>query len=261
MQALDLLGVELRALLERREPRLPEDLVDPGAADAGDVALVAQQRVQVARLVEQRGELVERRRRPGLGPEAWRPSRPRRLVGRQQLRPGALLGPELAQPQLAAVRRAGRGPASGGPAARRARRRPAAAPPTSGGRAAPGPPNSTTGILPTRRTPDLGPASASSGGLKLFSATMPGASADSTSAPFRARSIRRAAISTSGSSGTAKLGRYEPCDRRDVHSTGLRVRPSRRPANIRKRKGSMQELPTVQPPLPPDALARRRSRR
>jgi hypothetical protein len=50
VQALDLLITQLRALLEGREARLPEDLVDPGAADAGDVALVAQQRVQVARL-------------------------------------------------------------------------------------------------------------------------------------------------------------------------------------------------------------------
>ena len=103
VQALDLLGVELGALAEGRQPRLPEDLVDPGAADAGDRPLVAQQRMQVARLVDQRRELLERRRGPGLGPER----RDHLVLGdrvrRQQLRPGPLLGAELAQPQLAPV--------------------------------------------------------------------------------------------------------------------------------------------------------------
>ena len=67
------------ALLERRQPRGPEQLVHPRAADAGDRALVAQQRVQVARLVEQPRELLRRTapgRRPG---RAWPPPRrPRR---------------------------------------------------------------------------------------------------------------------------------------------------------------------------------------
>ena len=45
-------------------------------------------------------------------------------------------------------------------------------------------PNSTTGILPTRRTPVTSrPTSASSGGSKVFITFIPGASADSTSAP------------------------------------------------------------------------------
>ena len=59
--------------------------------------------MQVARLVDQLGEALERRRRPGFRPEPGD-----RLVlvdgvGRQQLRPGPLLGPVLAQAQLAAV--------------------------------------------------------------------------------------------------------------------------------------------------------------
>ena len=45
------------------------------------------------------------------------------------------------------------------------------------------------------------PVSALSGGSKVLSATMPGASADSTSVPSSAEPIRRAVISTSGSSG------------------------------------------------------------
>src|SRR3712207_8363134 len=41
-----------RSLLEGRELCLPEDLVDPGAADPGDHALVAEERVQVPRLLD-----------------------------------------------------------------------------------------------------------------------------------------------------------------------------------------------------------------
>src|SRR4051794_40604085 len=90
-QPLDLLAVQVRALLEGGEARLPEDLVDPGAADPGDVALVAEQRVQMTGLVDQLGEALEWRRRPGLRSEPGD-----RLVlvdrrGRQQLRPGPLL--------------------------------------------------------------------------------------------------------------------------------------------------------------------------
>ena len=63
---------------------------------------------------------------------------------------------------------------------------------------------STTSIFPARWTRlTLPPASASSGGSNVFIVTIPGASADSTSAPFSARSSRRAVISTSGSSGIA----------------------------------------------------------
>ena len=60
--------------------------------------------MQVARLVEQRGELLELRRGQGIGAE-----RGHRLVrappiGGHQLRPGTLLGAELAQAQLALAR-------------------------------------------------------------------------------------------------------------------------------------------------------------
>ena len=101
VQPLARVGVELGPLLERRQPRGPEQLVHPGPPDPGDRALVAQQRVEVAGLVEQTGELVQRRRRVGV-----RAERRDRVVGpsasaRQQLRPGPLLGAELAQAQLA----------------------------------------------------------------------------------------------------------------------------------------------------------------
>jgi len=63
------------------------------------------------------------------------------------------------------------------------------------------PPTSTSSILPIRRTPSsLRPTRASSGGLTVLSATMPGASADSISAPASAALRRHAVISTSGSS-------------------------------------------------------------
>jgi len=100
-QALHLVGLEVGGALEGRQARGPEDLVDPRAADAGDRALVAEQRVEVAWLVEQRRELVGRRRGKGVGPERGH----RLVVGDrvrvQQLRPGALLGAELAKAQLA----------------------------------------------------------------------------------------------------------------------------------------------------------------
>jgi hypothetical protein len=60
--------------------------------------------------------------------------------------------------------------------------------------------------LPRRRTPAIAaPSIACSGGSKVFSALMPGASADSITAPRSAASSRRAVISTSGSSGTPPL--------------------------------------------------------
>jgi len=47
------------------------------------------------------------------------------------------------------------------------------------------------------------PASADSGGSNVFSALIPGATAESISAPASARSSSRAVISTSGNSGIA----------------------------------------------------------
>src|SRR5204863_8360966 len=98
-----LLLVQVVALRERRELGLPQDLVHPGTPDPGDRALVAEQRVEVARLVDQLRELLERRSRPGLWAE-----RGHGLVfvhrrRSQQLAPRALLRAELAQPELAAV--------------------------------------------------------------------------------------------------------------------------------------------------------------
>ena len=74
-------------------------------------ALVAEQRVEVARLVERaRRRLVERRRRPGLRSQGGDHLVAGDLSGGHQLRPGALLGPELAQPQLTAVAEADKDP-------------------------------------------------------------------------------------------------------------------------------------------------------
>src|ERR1700724_867944 len=64
------------------------------------------------------------------------------------------------------------------------------------------PDTSTISCLPRRRTPTIRcPSIAVSGGSKVLSALIPGASADSISAPARARSSSRAVISTSGNSG------------------------------------------------------------
>ena len=68
-------------------------------------------------------------------------------------------------------------------------------------------PSSTVSIFPTRPTRSIvRPASTSSGGSNVFIVTMPGASADSTRAPAAAAVSRRAAISTSGSSGIPGSG-------------------------------------------------------
>src|SRR5688572_23884987 len=63
VERLDLLVLEVGALLKRREPGGPQQLVHPGATDPGNRALVAQQRMEVTRLVEQRSELLRRGRR------------------------------------------------------------------------------------------------------------------------------------------------------------------------------------------------------
>ena len=193
MQALDLLVVQLRALLERREPRLPEDLVDPGAADPGDVALVAQQRVQVAGLVDQP------RRTPRAGAAARLPGPSVATISSSAT---ASAGSSFAQARCLVPnsRRRSSRPSSSRISTREARsfeRGPfveelAAAPPTSGGSAAPGrrtrPPAS---CRPAARRSPRGPTSASSGGSKVFITFIPGASADSTSAP-RERGVQPA---------------------------------------------------------------------
>jgi hypothetical protein len=103
VEPLDLVALELGPLLERRQPRLPEDLVDPRAADPGDRPLVPEQRVKVTGLVEDLGERVERRCRPRLRAERRDHLVVLDLPLDEQLRPGPLLGAELAQPQLAPV--------------------------------------------------------------------------------------------------------------------------------------------------------------
>ena len=100
-QADGLIGVEIRAALERRKHRPVQDLVDPGTPDPGDHVLVAQQRVERPGLVEQ---LLERRRvGPRLRSELGQNLLLREVLGAQDLDPGPLLGAELAQPQLTAV--------------------------------------------------------------------------------------------------------------------------------------------------------------
>ena len=103
VERLHLLRVELGAALERRQPGGPEDLVDPRAADARDLPLVAQQRVQVARLVEHARELLERGWRQRVRAERGHGLVLVELARREELGPGALLGAELAQAKLAPV--------------------------------------------------------------------------------------------------------------------------------------------------------------
>ena len=145
---------QIRAALVRRQPRLPQDLIDPRAPDARDHVLVAQQRVQRPRRVEQlqpsgRGgsghasgpsfasasSLLELRRRAAASPR--RPAWSRTRAGAARARP----------PAARAAARCDR-------AGRRACRTAAAARRTSGGSAAPAPPRrrSTIRCLPRRRT-------------------------------------------------------------------------------------------------------------
>ena len=75
------------------------------------VALVAEQRVEVARLVDRRAASSSSGGAgQASGPRVATISSAGDLSGGQQLRPGALLGPELAQPQLAAVAEADKDP-------------------------------------------------------------------------------------------------------------------------------------------------------
>jgi hypothetical protein len=103
VERLDLLLAEVGTLLERRQPGRPQELVHPRAADPGDGALVAQQRVEMARLVEQLRHLIDGRRGVRVRPERRDPLVVRDRLRREQLRPRPLLRAELAQPQLAAV--------------------------------------------------------------------------------------------------------------------------------------------------------------
>jgi hypothetical protein len=99
-EALDLLFVEVARERIRRELRGVEDLVRPGAADPGDEALVAEERVQAARVrAEDLGELLPRRavRLRAEVPELARASR------REQPDAGALLLRVLGEDELRAA--------------------------------------------------------------------------------------------------------------------------------------------------------------
>ena len=100
-EALDLLVGELRRRLERREPRAQQDLVRVRASDAGDRALVAEERVELPPLAledlaERRGVEVER-----VGPEVSEIVV--QLRRRDEPDAGALLLSGLGQDELAAV--------------------------------------------------------------------------------------------------------------------------------------------------------------
>ena len=199
-EPLDLLGVELGRERVGGEPRDIQDLVGPGAADAGDRALITQQRVEAARVAREDRreglgvELV------GLGAEVGE----LRLEGVRAQQPdaGALLLSRLREDELAAsVKRSrnvgvfgpfspgpGCGPArarSGGPSARARRRR--------SGRAA---------AWPAARAREPSPASAASGGSNVFSVAC-GPPACSIGPRLTSGSRRRHQASTSGSSGIA----------------------------------------------------------
>src|SRR6185312_14539108 len=86
--------------LEGGEAGRPEDLVHPGAPDAGDGALVAQQGMKVTGLVEQGRELLQRGWWKGVRAERGHGLVVAHLIGGQHLGPRALLCSELPQPEL-----------------------------------------------------------------------------------------------------------------------------------------------------------------
>ena len=166
MQALHLLAVELRSLLEGRQARLQRTSSTQERPMPAITRWSRSHRVQVAGFVYPSRELLQRRRRPGLGPE-----RGDHLVAVEL---GAR-GMSFAQARCLVPTRAGEAPGRRPPGsapgrcdreARRARRTPGGGPPTSDGptgRAAPrsrrrrrpgrlSGSKSTTGIFPIRRT-------------------------------------------------------------------------------------------------------------
>ena len=222
----------------------------------GDVALVAEQRVQVAGLVDQRRELLRRRRRPGFRAEPG----DRLVLGRPRRRAAA--SPRRAawsRTRAGAARgrpRAGSGPARRGLWARRVCRRCAGAPPTSGGSAAPGrrtrPPASCRPGAPRSAR---GPRALRAAGRRSSSRSSPAPAPTRPSAPDSTASRRRTVISTSGSSGMrpSLAGRPRGAAGR-LDSQFIRLvqgahRPGQRTSET---EGSMQELPTIQPTLAPD---------
>ena len=84
------------------------------------------------------------------------------------------------------------------------------------------------------------PSSAASGGSNVFSALIPGASADSISAPATAAPMRRAVISTSGSSGMGDASRVAAAWSSAGTLAGAharRARTRRHRAHVRRRGG------------------------
>src|SRR5436305_3996811 len=112
-QSVRFVLLEIRSALERGQPGRVEDLVDPRAPDPRDHVLVAQQRVQRPRLVQELEQI--RRIRPGVVAELL--ERILGLRGPDHLDPCSLPGAELAQAQLAALRQPDQPPgAAGAPA-------------------------------------------------------------------------------------------------------------------------------------------------
>jgi hypothetical protein len=113
----DLVVIQLGSLLEGRESRLPENLVDPGTPNPGDGPLLAQQWVKASRLADQRREFLQRRRGPRFRTEGRDHLVLCHGIHRQQLRPRPLFRPELPQPQLSVVPQPDQD--AGGPVSRR----------------------------------------------------------------------------------------------------------------------------------------------
>src|SRR3712207_9575920 len=104
------------------------------------------------------------------------------------------------------------------------------------------PATSITTFLPIRRTSAIArPSSACNGGSNVLSALIPGAIADSISAPRTAAPRRRAVISTSGSSGIHE----EVTNRVNTSGRVGQARPD--PASNARKEGDMATVHT--PPI------------
>ena len=261
VEAPDLLGVEVASpCVNGAQPRLPEDLVDP------ERPIPAIARWSRSSGCSWRGwSIAAASASSGGAGHASGPSVA--TISSASTSPG----PTAASPRRAAWCRTRAGAA-------RARRRAGSAPASarslsearlsktcsrpadirwtsSSSGSSPPPRTATTGIFPIRRTPSIvRPSSASSGGSSVFTATIPGASVDSTSAPASAAPRRRAVISTSGSSG---IGPSVNCVA--VHSlrfeAGQRTGTGRRTYEGRRRAHAAAADTSANP----DRRARRRS--
>ena len=163
----------------RREPGGPEQLVHPRAPDAGDRPLVAQQRVEMARLASRAPNSSSGGAGYASGPSPATASSSATASERSSLAQARCWVPNS--------RRRSSRPSSRRISTREARSRSDARASNSWRRPADmrwissvRSPASTASIFPIRRTPSSSrPTSASSGGSNVFSATSPGARADS----------------------------------------------------------------------------------